>query len=139
MENLGILVRELLKNPTETTWLEFKHNNYDFDTIGMDISALANSAVLSEREKSYMIWGIEDKTHEIVGTDYDQYTLKKGNEEIDNWLRQHLSKNANFEFHSLMIDDKKVVVLIIHRAVNQPVMFKKNRLCSRWKLYKEAE
>ena len=125
MENLGILVRELLKNPTETTWLEFKHNNYDFDTIGMDISALANSAVLSEREKSYMIWGIEDKTHEIVGTDYDQYTLKKGNEEIDNWLRQHLSKNANFEFHSLMIDDKKVVVLIIHRAVNQPVMFKK--------------
>lgn len=98
MENLGILVRELLKNPTETTWLEFKHNNYDFDTIGMDISALANSAVLSEREKSYMIWGIEDKTHEIVGTDYDQYTLKKGNEEIDNWLRQHLSKMLTLNF-----------------------------------------
>lgn len=44
MENLDKLVNELRKLPTETQWLEFKHNNYTPDMIGRDISALANSA-----------------------------------------------------------------------------------------------
>ena len=45
MENLDKLVNELRKLPTETQWLEFKHNNYTPDMIGKDISALANSAL----------------------------------------------------------------------------------------------
>jgi hypothetical protein len=31
--------------------------------IGEDISALANSAVLADRDDAYMIWGVDDKTH----------------------------------------------------------------------------
>ena len=34
MENLDKLVNELRKLPTETQWLEFKHNNYTPDMIG---------------------------------------------------------------------------------------------------------
>lgn len=49
MENLDKLVNELRKLPTETQWLEFKHNNYTPDMIGKDISALANSASLYEK------------------------------------------------------------------------------------------
>lgn len=37
MENLDKLVNELRKLPTETQWLEFKHNNYTPDMIGKDI------------------------------------------------------------------------------------------------------
>lgn len=70
MENLDKLVNELRKLPTETQWLEFKHNNYTPDMIGKDISALANSASLYEKSCAYMLWGIDDETHEIVGTDY---------------------------------------------------------------------
>jgi len=40
MENLDVLVEQLRRLPNETEWLEFKHNNYNPDTIGEDISAL---------------------------------------------------------------------------------------------------
>ena len=72
-----------------------------------------------------MLWGIDDITHEIVGTDYNLQTLKKGNQELENWLRYMLSKNADFEFYNLDVNNKSVGVLIIHRAVNQTVMFEK--------------
>ena len=49
MENLDKLVRQLCAYPDETPWLEFKHNNYDPEMIGQDISALANSATLDEK------------------------------------------------------------------------------------------
>lgn len=125
MENLGRLVLELCKLPNETPWVEFKHNNYDPQMIGQDISALANSAVLHEKSAAYMLWGIDDKTHEIVGTEYNLQLLKKGNQELENWLRFLLSKNADFEFHTVDVNNKSVGVLIIHRAVNQTVMFEK--------------
>ena len=44
MQNLNLLIKELISLPTETEWLEFKHNNFDPAMIGADISALANSA-----------------------------------------------------------------------------------------------
>ena len=49
MENLDLLVNELRKLKNETGWVEFKHDNYKPDMIGQDISALANSAALSEK------------------------------------------------------------------------------------------
>lgn len=125
MENLEKLVQELCKYPNETQWVEFKHNNYYPEMIGQDISALANSATLHEKSCAYMLWGVHDKTHEIIGTQYNLQTLKKGEQEIENWLRSLLSKNADFEFHMTTLDGKDVGILIIHCAVNQTVMFQK--------------
>ena len=125
MENLDKLVLELCKLPNETPWVEFKHNNYDPEMIGKDISALANSAALHEKSAAYMLWGIHDKTHEVIGTDYDLQTLKKGNQEIENWLRCLLSKNADFEYYTVPMNNLNVGVLIIYRAINQTVMFEK--------------
>lgn len=125
MENLDRLIVELCKLPSETQWVEFKHNNYTPEMIGKDISALANSAAIHEKSCAYMVWGIDDSTHEIVGTDYNLQTLKKGEQEIENWLRSLLSKNAEFEFHSVSMGDKQVGVLIIYRAANQTVTFEK--------------
>ncbi len=71
MENLDKLVNELRKHPTETQWIELKHNNYEPNMIGKDISALSNSAAIHEKSYAYMLWGIDDTTHEIVGTDYN--------------------------------------------------------------------
>jgi len=130
MENLEKLVNELRSYENETNWFEFKHNNYDPEMIGADISALANGAAYSEKSCAYMIWGIHDETHEIVGTDYDQYSIKIGNQELENWLRQLTSNNAEFEFHKIQmkdkdLNDKDIVVLIIYKATNQTVTFKK--------------
>ena len=125
MGNLDRLINELRKLPNETQWVEFKHNNYEPTMIGQDISALANSAALHEKSCAYMLWGIDDTTHEIVGTDYNLLTLKKGNQELENWLRSLLSKNADFEFHTVPMNDNNVGVLIIHKAANQTVTFEK--------------
>lgn len=126
MENLQKLIEELVKYPNETQWIEFKHDNYDPAMIGRDISALANSAALYEKNCAYMLWGIDDTTHSIVGTEYDLQNLKKGNQELENWLRSLLSRNANFEYHLVDIRDNiKVGILIIYKALNQTVMFQK--------------
>ena len=123
MGNLEMLVSELVKLPDETPWLEFKHNNYDPDMIGRDISALANAATLHEKSYAYMVWGVQDETHEIVGTDRNLQNIKKGNQELENWLRCLLSDNADFEFQSVEIENKNVGILIIYCAVYVPIKF----------------
>ena len=66
MENLNLLVKELVNIKEETPWIEFKHDNYKPEMIAEDISALANSATLYDKNCAYMIWGIDDTTHAIV-------------------------------------------------------------------------
>ena len=125
MGNLDKLVRQLCTYPDELPWLEFKHNNYDPDMIGEDISALANGAALDEKNCAYFIWGVENGTHKIVGTNHNLQNLKKGNEELENWLRKLLSKNADFEYHTVEMDNVTVGVMTIQCAISQPVTFQK--------------
>ena len=47
MENLELLIKELVKQPNETGWLEFKENYKDSQMIGEDICVLANAAALA--------------------------------------------------------------------------------------------
>ena len=101
MENLDKLVRELMALPDETQWVEFKHDNYNPKMIGEDISALANGAALQDKDFAYFIWGIDNHMHEIVGTSYNLQNLKKGNQELENWLRYLLSDHADFEYQSV--------------------------------------
>lgn len=125
MENLDKLIRQLCAYPDETQWLEFKHDNYDPETIGEDISALANGATLDEKSCAYFVWGVKDGSHEIVGTSHNLQNLKKGNEELEGWLRRMLSKNADFEYHAVKLDNVTVGVMIIQCAFMQPVTFQK--------------
>jgi len=122
-EELVFLVNELRKLSSEVEWLEFKHNKYRPDMIGEDICALANGAAIVDKDCAYMIWGIDDKSHEVVGTDLDFRLLKKGNQELIDWLRIMLSKNADFYVDDCYIDGKKLVILTINRALNTPVTF----------------
>lgn len=68
-EELKLLLDELSAYPAETQWLEFKSNCRDPERIGKYISGLANAACYCRREYGYMVWGIDDSTHEIKGTD----------------------------------------------------------------------
>ena len=72
------LVAELTLLPTETEWVEFKKNNVEPDMIGEYISAISNSATLSERDKGYIVWGIDDISHKILGTTFNYRELKVG-------------------------------------------------------------
>jgi len=117
------LIKELLKQPNETEWLEFKHNNYDKEMIGEYISALSNSAALHSKTNAYMIWGVDDATHEILGTTFTPSTTTKGNEALENWLLRLLKPKIDFKFYEVEIDEKKIVLLEIAPVVVNPVSF----------------
>lgn len=93
--------------------------------IGENISALANSAVLADRHYAYMVWGVDDVTHDIIGTQVRLECEKKGNQELENWLRYLLSKNADFKFRSVDIDGKHIEIIIIAKAMGVPVTFER--------------
>jgi predicted HTH transcriptional regulator len=117
------LIKELLKQPNETEWLEFKHNNYDKEMIGEYISALSNSATINGKINAYMIWGVDDKSHEILGTSFRPSSTTKGNEALENWLLRLLKPKIDFRFYEIEIEEKNLVLLEITPAVNNPVMF----------------
>ncbi|MCY3990070.1 MAG: hypothetical protein OXF50_02445, partial [Caldilineaceae bacterium] len=51
------------------------------------VSALANAACLKYKPKAYLLYGIQDETHEVVGTSFDPYTEKgKGNQDLLPWI-----------------------------------------------------
>jgi ATP-dependent DNA helicase RecG len=117
------LVRELCKLPHETEWAEFKQNNSDPQEIGGYISALSNSAALNGKAFAYLVWGVQDKTHGIVGTEFKLSAAKKGNEPLENWLLRLLTPKIHFRFFELTVDEKPVVLLEIARAFRHPVRF----------------
>ena len=64
---------ELRNLPTETEIVEFKgsvNDNFSTSDIGKYFSALSNEANLQNAECAWLVFGIEDKTKNIVGTPY---------------------------------------------------------------------
>lgn len=118
------IIMNVRKNSHETPWIEFKTNNYNPQMIGEYISALSNTAALFNHERAYMIWGIDDQTHDIVGTTFDPQEEKVGNQGLDLWISTQLEPQIQFYFHKTVIDDKKLVLLEICRAISNPVQFK---------------
>lgn len=122
-EYLNSLVAELRKLPAETGWVEFKENNSKPDDIGEYLSALSNTAALQGQANGYVVWGVKDATHEMVGTNFQPAKTKKGNEDLENWLTRLLNPRLHFHFYELIHEGKPVVILEIPRAHGRPVQF----------------
>ena len=117
------LVHEFLALSNETGWLEFKHNNTEPQEIGEYISALANSAALEGKTHAYLLWGVDDVDHAIIGTDFDPNRKRVGNEELENWLLRQLAPKIQFRFLRVQLNEHTVVMLEIDRAFRHPVQF----------------
>ena len=124
-EQLCDLLKSLLFFSRETEWIEFKHNNVDPEIIGKNLSALANAALLHYKELAYLVWGIDDQSHQVVGTTFSPHQEKVGNQELESWCANLLSPRVNFTIHEFNYDNKKVVLFIIKALpYGQPVSFK---------------
>lgn len=123
-EYLQSLVRELCRLSDETEWVEFKVGNEQPDAIGEYISALANSAAYAGKVHAYLLWGVEDQNHDIVGTDFRPLQAKIGNEELESWLLRLINPKVNFRFFEIEIQEKCVVMLEVGAAFRHPVQFK---------------
>jgi predicted HTH transcriptional regulator len=120
---LASLVNELRALPRETEWVEFKVNQAEPQEIGEYISALANSAALAGKAFAYLVWGVRDGDHALVGTGFDPHATRVGNEELESWLLRLLEPKIDFRFFVVDIDGQRIVLLEIGRAVRHPVRF----------------
>ncbi len=117
-------LRSLLESPTEREWVEFKENNSEPGEIGEYVSALSNAAALQEQRAAYLVWGVRDATHRIVGTSFRPHEQKIGNEELENWLARLLEPRINFRIHELTYDSGSVVMFEIPPCEHMPVKWK---------------
>lgn len=120
---LASLVRELCALPKETEWVEFKVDDAEPRGIGEYISALANAAALVGKAFAYLVWGVRDEDHAVVGTSFDPHAARVGNEELESWLLRLMEPKIDFRFFHAVVDGHAVVLLEIARAVRHPVRF----------------
>ena len=125
-EALLAVLENLLSLPREQATVEFKSNWELPSDIGQYISALANSAALNGHDRAWMVWGVEDTSHEVKGATFDPFTqkIKDGsNQSLTMWLQVMTAPRADFCFHELQHPQGRVVMLEIHPARSAPVAF----------------
>ncbi|MGB0466908.1 MAG: RNA-binding domain-containing protein [Pontibacterium sp.] len=123
LEQLISLLRELCKLPNETEWVEFKRNNDKPELIGEYISALANSAALQGKQSAYLVWGVGDGEHEVVGTTFKPSKTRHNSQELESWLLQKITPKIEFYFYEFEVNDLNVVIFEVQAASHTPVQF----------------
>ena len=118
------IIHESRSHSVELPWIEFKSNFQDPQTIGEYVSALSNTAALFNQAHGFLIWGINDSTHDITGTTFDPQKTKQGNQGLDLWIATQLEPQVQFYFHKVTIEGKNVVLLEVGAAYSTPVKFK---------------
>lgn len=124
-QRLCTLLQKLISLPKENEWVEFKHNFHSEDEIGERISAIANSACIDNKACGYLVFGIDDKTHEIIGTTFKPSQKMIGKNELEHWLIQNLTPHIDFRIYEFQCESKNVVLFEIPAAENEPVDYKK--------------
>ena len=123
-EFLKDLVQQLITEPNELEWLEFKENFHSPEEIGQRISALSNGACLVNKRYGYLIFGVKDDDHSIVGTTFDPKKKKaKGNEDLEFWLVSRLNPRIDFKIYQLDFEGKNVILFEIPATSGSPVSF----------------
>lgn len=122
-KNIQAIVEKLRKFVYEGSWFEFKSNLEDPMKIGQYISSLANSAALTGEDYGYLIWGVHDQNHEIIGTSFDHEKIKKGGQSLEPWLASLLNPVPEFHFSYMEFEGKKIAVLEVSAAVGNAVCF----------------
>ncbi len=103
--------------------VEFKRaeNNFDFDDLSKYFSALSNEANLRGHDFAWLIFGYDEKTHEIVGTLY-----KNGEGALNNLkhdFSQHTTDGQTFrEIIPIEIEGKRILMFKIPASPRNIVM-----------------
>jgi len=97
--------------------VEFKRaeNSLDFDDIGKYFSALSNEANLREKDFAWLVFGVENKTREIVGTTYKN--SEKSLQRLKYDFSQHTTDRNTFrDIFELVVEGKRVLMFQVPAA-----------------------
>lgn len=125
---LAAILDRLCSASEETGTVEFKSNWDCPRDIGEYICALGNTARLDNKDRAWMLWGVENGTHRITGTAFDPFSAKgEGNQSLIMWLMQKISPKPDFQFHRLEHPQGPVIMLEIHSPRIAPWAFQGER------------
>ncbi|WP_026449959.1 ATP-binding protein [Aequorivita capsosiphonis] len=123
-EDIDQLIDELQALPRESEWVEFKGDNWNPDKLGSNISALSNAALLEGKRYGYIVYGIEDKTHAIKGTNFDPDKVKIKGQEIENYIATQLQPRTTFNIIKHKVEDLDIVIFQINTPIGHPLRYK---------------
>ncbi len=121
--NQDVNIFNCLITRPESEVVEFKkaENNFDFDDLGKYFSALSNEANLRRLDFAWLIFGYDEKKHEIVGTSY-----KNGEGALNNLkhdFSQHTTDGQTFrEIIPIEVDGKRILMFKIPASPRNIVM-----------------
>ena len=111
------LLQKLQHLPGETEIVEFKEakNGFDFRKLGKYFSALSNEANLKRKQHAWLVFGIENKKHKVVGSNYR--SNRKDLDSLKEEMAQKTGNNITFiEIHELFLPEGRVVFFQIPAA-----------------------
>ena len=123
MEEIKSILLSLLKN-NESENVEYKEakNNFDFNELGRYFSALSNGANLIGKQYAWLIFGVSDKSHDFVNTNYRRNSNLNG---LKKELTQSTNDNLTFlDIYELEIDGNRVIMFKIPAAIGVPTTWK---------------
>lgn len=119
------LIDELRALPKETEWVEFKASTIKpNEKLGDYISGLSNAACIKNQSFAYLVLGIDNTTHQVIGSQYSFATQKQGNEELEFWVRRFLTPSIRFQYFTCQYTATLTIeVFKIPTAVGEPTNF----------------
>ena len=124
-QDLISLIDELRALPKENEWVEFKTGNVTTnEKLGQYISGLSNAACIANKSFAYLVFGINDDTHEVEGTNYKFKNRKEGNEELELWIKRYLSPSIKFDHFTCDYNAQHVEIFRIPAAIGEPTNFR---------------
>lgn len=117
------LLERLLREPAESSWLEFKRDYFDPHEIGQYISALSNGAILNERERAFIVFGIDNGTRKKVGTKLRLKKKKVKGDLLEHWLNNRIQPRILINMEDFMCEDKWFSIIEIEQTYERPVKF----------------
>lgn len=121
---LQVLLKKLQAFPKECEWVEFKLNNGNPEQIGKYISALSNSACCADQDYGYLVYGIENETHRLVGTNFKPSEEKIKNQELENYIAVQLEPRIDFSVFEFDFEGLQFSIIRVEATQNTPVTYK---------------
>lgn len=124
-EALTELIEDLIRTDREDDWWDFKECHHeDKAALLHDIICLANNR--ADRD-AYLIFGVRDKTFEIVGVENDQH--RKNQQNVVDFLSQKEfagQMRPRVEVRTIWIEDHELDVFIIKNSTDVPYYLTKS-------------
>ncbi len=111
------ILEELINLPAETEIVEFKKatNGFSNDDLCKYFSALSNEANLNHKEFAWLVFGVHDRSHDVLGTNYKP--TRPSLDEMKKIVADQTTCRLTFrEIYEVIYNGKRVVMFQIPAA-----------------------